>query len=128
MTDRDETLDAELLIKRFRRAASIVLAGNREIGDRVTRIGEELDSIRERSLVLQEQVVEERSERMNQRLFVLAIISAVFLPLGFVTGLFGVNLGGMPGAASPIAFTALCVGMTVVTLGLLLLFRRMRWL
>lgn len=100
----------------------------REIGDRVTRIGEELDAIRERSLVLQEQVVEERAERMNQRLFVLAIISAVFLPLGFVTGLFGVNLGGMPGAASPLGFTILCVIMGAVTAGLLLLFRRMRWL
>ena len=100
----------------------------REIADRVTRIGEELDSIRERSLVLQEQVIEERSERMNQRLFVLAIISAVFLPLGFVTGLFGVNLGGMPGAGDPLAFTFLCTAMLVVTGGLLFLFRKMRWL
>ena len=65
---------------------------------------------------------------MNQRLFVLAIISAVFLPLGFVTGLFGVNLGGMPGAASPLGFTILCVIMGAVTAGLLFLFRRMRWL
>lgn len=100
----------------------------REIGDRVTRIGEELDSIRERSLVLQEQVLEERGERMNQRLFVLAIISAVFLPLGFVTGLFGVNLGGMPGSGSQIGFAALCVGMTVLVAALLVLFRRVRWL
>lgn len=100
----------------------------REVSDRVTRIGEELDSIRERSIVLQEQIVEERAERMNQRLFVLAIISAVFLPLGFVTGLFGVNLGGMPGAASPTAFTALCLGMVTLTGLLLVVFRKMRWL
>lgn len=99
-----------------------------EVGDRVTRIGEELDAIRERSLVLQEQVLEERGERMNQRLFVLAIISAVFLPLGFVTGLFGVNLGGMPGSGSQIGFAALCVGMTVLVAALLVLFRRVRWL
>ena len=100
----------------------------RQIADRVTRIGEELDTIRERSLVLQEQLVEERAERMNQRLFVLSIISAVFLPLGFVTGLFGVNIGGMPGVESPLAFTLLCLGMLGLSAGLIALFRGMRWL
>ncbi|WP_300381976.1 zinc transporter ZntB [Henriciella sp.] len=100
----------------------------REIADRVTRIGEELDTIRERSTVLQEQLIEERSERMNQRLFVLSIISAVFLPLGFVTGLFGVNVGGMPGVESPLAFAILCFGMLGLSAGLIVLFRGMRWL
>ena len=100
----------------------------REVADRVTRIGEELDTIRDRSTVLQEQIIEERAERMNQRLFVLSIISAVFLPLGFVTGLFGVNVGGMPGTGSPVAFTLLCLGMVALSGGLIVLFRRMRWL
>lgn len=100
----------------------------REVADRVTRIGEELDTIRDRSGVMQEQIIEERSERMNQRLFVLSIISAVFLPLGFVTGLFGVNVGGMPGTASSLAFTLLCICMLVLSTGLIVLFRRMRWL
>ncbi|MEM5517756.1 zinc transporter ZntB [Henriciella sp. AS95] len=100
----------------------------REIADRVTRIGEELDNIRDRSTMLQEQIVEDRADRMNQRLFVLSIISAIFLPLGFVTGLFGVNLGGMPGTASPVAFTLLCFGMSGLALLLVLLLHRMRWL
>lgn len=100
----------------------------REIADRGTRIGEELDTIRDRTTVLQEQIIEQRSERMNQRLFVLSIISAVFLPLGFVTGLFGVNVGGMPGVNSPLAFTVLCLGMVTLSTILIFLFRKMRWL
>lgn len=100
----------------------------REIADRVTRIGEELDSIRERSIVLQEQILEERAERTNQRLFVLAIISSVFLPLSFVTGLFGVNLGGLPGASDPLAFTVLCAVMASLAGLLLLILHKMRWL
>lgn len=100
----------------------------REIADRVTRIGEELDTIRDRSTVLQEQIIEQRAERMNQRLFVLSIISAVFLPLGFVTGLFGVNVGGMPGVNSSLAFTLLCLGMATLSTVLIFLFRKMRWL
>lgn len=100
----------------------------RETADRVTRIGEELDNIRDRSSVLQEQIVEERAETMNQRLFVLSIISAIFLPLGFVTGLFGVNVGGMPGTNSATAFSLLCLGMLGLTGLLLLALRKMDWL
>jgi zinc transporter len=73
----------------------------REIQDITTRLAEDLDLARERAVVIQEQIVEQRAEAMNQRLFVLAIISAVFLPLGFFTGLFGVNIGGMPRRRKP---------------------------
>jgi zinc transporter len=69
----------------------------RDTHDAIIRVAEDLDLIRERALLLQVRLVEERAEAMNDRLFVLAIISAVFLPQGFVTGLFGVNIGGMPG-------------------------------
>lgn len=100
----------------------------RETQDTIYRLSEQLDMVRERALVLQEQIVELRAEAMNQRLFVLAIISAVFLPLGFVTGLFGVNVGGMPGVGSPLAFTLLCGAMAVLVVILLLLFKRMKWL
>lgn len=100
----------------------------RETQDTIYRLSEQLDLIRERALVLQEQIVELRAEAMNQRLFVLAIISAVFLPLGFVTGLFGVNLGGMPGVNSPVAFSILCLS-TLALVGILIaLFKKMRWL
>ncbi len=100
----------------------------REIADQVTRVGEELDAIRDRLVVLQEQVIEERAERMNQRLFVLAILSAIFLPLSFVTGLFGVNIGGMPGVESPMAFAILCLSMLGLTGLLIWILRRMNWL
>lgn len=100
----------------------------RETQDVVFRLSEQLDMVRERAVVLQEQIVELRGEAMNQRLFVLAIISAVFLPLGFVTGLFGVNVGGMPGVDSPLAFSILCGAMVMLVGVLFYLFKRMKWL
>lgn len=99
----------------------------RETQDRIIRLAEHLDVIRERAQGLQEQIAELRADAMNQRLFALAIVSAIFLPLGFVTGLFGVNLGGVPGTGSPLAFTLLCAGMIALTAGLLYWFRRMDW-
>ncbi|MCR9193396.1 MAG: zinc transporter ZntB [Hyphomonas sp.] len=100
----------------------------RDVQDVTTRLAEDLDLARERAVVIQEQIVEQRSEAMNQRLFVLAIISAIFLPLGFFTGLFGVNIGGMPGVDSPFAFALFCFALGVVTAGLLYLFRKADWL
>jgi zinc transporter len=100
----------------------------REIQEITTRLAEDLDLARERAVVIQEQIVEQRAEAMNQRLFVLAIISAVFLPLGFFTGLFGVNIGGMPGVDSPYAFALFCAALVALTGGLLYLFRKADWL
>ena len=100
----------------------------RESADRVTRLSEELDTIRERSTVLQEQIMEERSDLMNQRLFVLSILSAIFLPISFVTGLFGVNIAGMPGMNNPAAFTLLVGGLFLTSVLMLLVFRWRRWI
>ncbi|KCZ65996.1 hypothetical protein L53_01395 [Hyphomonas sp. L-53-1-40] len=100
----------------------------RESADRVTRLAEELDTIRDRCTVLQEQVIEERAEVMNQRLFVLSILSAVFLPISFVTGLFGVNVGGMPGVQSTGAFAILVGALAVATILMLAIFRWRRWI
>ncbi|MCR9269386.1 MAG: zinc transporter ZntB [Hyphomonadaceae bacterium] len=100
----------------------------REIQDVTTRLSEDLDLVRERAVVIQEQIVEQRGEAMNQRLFVLAIISAVFLPLGFFTGLFGVNIGGMPGVESAYAFAIFCAALVGLTAGLMYLFKKADWL
>ena len=100
----------------------------REAQDSTTRFAEELDLARERAVVVQEQIVEQRSEAMNQRLFVLAIISAVFLPLGFLTGLFGINIGGMPGVDSPYGFSIFLGFLVAVTAGLFGLFKWLKWM
>ena len=46
------------------------------------------------------------SNQINQRMYVLPVVAVVFLPLGFLTGLLGVNVGGVPGAESPYGFVA----------------------
>ena len=65
---------------------------------------------------------------MNKTMYMLSIVAAVFLPLSFLTGLLGINVGGMPGVGSGSAFWV-----TVVLLGLLmgvqfLVFRKLKWL
>jgi zinc transporter len=100
----------------------------REASDRVTRFVEELDSVRERCAILHDQLADKRAEEMNRNMFILSIIAAIFLPLGFLTGLLGVNVGGIPGSDNPYAFTALCIIMVLISIGITLLFKKMKWL
>lgn len=76
----------------------------REAADRVTRLCEELDSLRERAQVLQDSVNHRRSDAMNRQMLVLSVVAAVFLPLGLLTGLLGINVGGIPLADDPAGF------------------------
>ncbi|GJL95544.1 MAG: zinc transporter ZntB [Hyphococcus sp.] len=100
----------------------------RETSDRVTRMTEEIDAARERAMVLQDQLTDQRAEEMNRNMMILSVAAAVFLPLGFLTGLFGINVGGMPGVDNPMAFWFVCLGCLIIGVGLGLLFKAMKWL
>jgi len=84
--------------------------------------------VRERAALAQEELQGLVSEQINERMYVLSLVAAIFLPLGFFTGLMGINVGGMPGVESSDAFwvvVALCV---VVMLVLAVVFRYKKWL
>lgn len=100
----------------------------REIADHVTRLTEEIDAARERAMVLQDQLTDQRAEEMNRNMMILSIVAAIFLPLGFLTGLFGINVGGMPGVDDPGAFWLVALACAVVAAALILLFKAMDWL
>jgi zinc transporter len=95
--------------------------------DKFTHLLETLDLMRERVLVLQEQFMAYISHQQNSRLYLLAIISAIFLPLTFLSGLLGMNVGGLPGIDSSYAFWGVTGFCLVVTVTLLLWFKRSRW-
>ena len=75
-----------------------------EAQDALTRHIEDLDSIRDRSQVVKDELMNSLSDKLNRNLYLLSVITAVFLPLGFLTGLFGINIGGMPGVDNSHAF------------------------
>jgi zinc transporter len=100
----------------------------REVADRTTRCVEDLDSARDRAAVTQDELNSRLSERMNKTMYVLSIVAGIFLPLGLLTGLLGINVGGMPGVESPVAFTIVCVILVVLAGFQWYLFKRKRWL
>ncbi|GKY87174.1 zinc transporter ZntB [Sinisalibacter aestuarii] len=100
----------------------------REATERVTRLAEELDAIRDRAQVVHDMVMDLRSEAMNRQMLLLSVVSAIFLPLGFLTGLLGINVGGMPGAQNPWAFWIVVALLVALAGGLFWLFRKLGFL
>ena len=56
----------------------------------------EIVELRDRSRLLQEEIMLKGSEQTNRSLHVLAIVTTVFLPATLVTGVFGMNVAGLP--------------------------------
>lgn len=100
----------------------------REVADSTMRYVEDLDMVREKAIVIQEELMSGLSEQMDKRMYVLSIVAAIFLPLGFFTGLLGINVGGIPGADYKGAFVIFCVLLSVVVVLQLWLFKKMKWM
>lgn len=100
----------------------------REVADNTMRYIEDLDAAREKAIVIQEELMSSISEQMDKRMYVLSIISAVFLPLGFLTGLLGVNVGGIPGAENKGAFLVFCLMLAAVVVTQFVFFKKMKWM
>jgi zinc transporter len=99
----------------------------REMYDRMVRLVEDLDAVRERATVIQEELVGRLSDQLNQRIYLLSITAALFLPLGFLTGLLGINVGGIPGAENPAAFWVFCGLLALLLTGQIAFFVRSKW-
>jgi len=93
----------------------------------IVRYVEELDAIRERAQIVKDELANMIADRLNKNTYVLSVIAAIFLPLGFLTGLLGVNIGGIPGVDSPIAFVLFCVFLTVLVAVQVIIFRKLKW-
>lgn len=100
----------------------------REITDRTTRYIEDLDEIRERSVIIQDELINELTVSMNKKIYVLTVIAGIIMPLSFATGLLGINVGGMPLAESKDGFWLISGGLAILGIIEFFLFRWLKWI
>jgi len=101
----------------------------RETSDRTMRYVEDLDAIRERAAVIQDEVANRVSESINKNMYMLAIVATILLPLGFITGLLGINVDGLPGSKdTPWAFMAVAAFLALLVVIEVVLMKRLKWL
>ena len=111
---------ARLVTERSPLIDDLVRMQLRELTDRMTRYIEDLDAARERAAVTHEELLNRLAELTNRRMYLLTTIAAIFLPLSFITGLLGINVGGIPGAGNSRAF--------LVVVGLLAVISAVQWI
>lgn len=95
--------------------------------DRLRRYLDDLDISKESALVLQDDLRARAIANTDRTSYLLTIVAAIFLPLGFVTGLLGINVGGMPGMEDPHAFWIVVGLCCLILLMQLVLFWRWKW-
>lgn len=100
----------------------------REEADRIARYVEDLDLARERAILLHEEHQAVIAQQQNSRMYVLSIVAAIFLPLTFVTGLLGMNVGGLPGVDSKLGFIGSVAVMAVCAVIAALVLRWKKWM
>lgn len=95
--------------------------------ERIMRNIDELEEMRDKLTIIKEEVQTILSERLNRNTYVLSIVAAIFLPLGFLTGLLGINIAGIPGADYPLAFWVFCTGLVIIVALQIYIMRKNKW-
>ena len=90
--------------------------------ERLDVLGHDLDLVQDRARLLQDELANKQAERTNRNLYILSIVTTVFLPITLITGVFGMNVGGLPGVQSNEGFAGvmlLMLATVIVSLCLL---------
>lgn len=95
--------------------------------DRIMRYVEDLDTVRERAQIIKDELTNALADKMNRNMYMLSVVAAIFLPLGFLTGLLGINIAGIPGADYPYAFWVFMAMMIGVVMCQIAVFKKLKW-
>ncbi len=100
----------------------------RDLYDHTIQIIETIEMLREMLSGMIEIYLSTLSNRMNEVMKFLTVIGTIFIPLTFITGLYGMNFDIMPELRWKYGYVIILGGMGALAIGMLLFFRRKKWL
>ena len=100
----------------------------RDLYDHLVQASERIDMYRDLLAGVQEMYLARVSNRTGTVMKIIAVLSSVFLPLNFITGVFGMNFDFLPLLHSHWGVAAAFASMLAVTGAMLWYFRRRRWI
>jgi magnesium transporter len=100
----------------------------RDVYDHVVQIVDTVETLREMVSASLDIYLSSVSYRLNAVMRVLTVITTIFMPLGFIASIYGMNFEYMPELRSPWGYPLVLGVMAAVGVGMLILFRKKRWL
>ncbi|MEJ1221959.1 magnesium/cobalt transporter CorA [Sediminicola sp. 1XM1-17] len=100
----------------------------KDLMDHCLEINESLQIYREMSMSLLEMYMSNVSNKMNEVMKVLTIMASIFIPLTFIAGIYGMNFSYMPELQWKYGYFAVWAVMLTLFIGMLIFFKRKRWL
>jgi len=100
----------------------------RNVHDHTVQVIETLESLRDITSGMMDLYLSSVSNRMNEIMKVLTIFSALFIPLTFIAGVYGMNLKNIPEYKWDYSYLAFWIVSIIVSITMLLYFRRKKWL
>lgn len=99
-----------------------------DIYDHLSKVLDSIETFRDSMTSLLELQINMKSDRMNEIMKTLTIISSIFLPLTFLVGVYGMNFRVMPELDWPYGYAAVWIVMLIVSLGLWWYYKKKKWL
>jgi magnesium transporter len=100
----------------------------RDVQDHTLRVIDTIETYRDMNATLVEMYMSGASHRLNEVMRVLTVIATIFIPLTFMVGVYGMNFDVLPELHWWWAYPALWLAMMAVAGGMLVFFRRRRWI
>jgi magnesium transporter len=100
----------------------------RDVYDHTIQVIENIETFRDMSASLLETYLSSLSNKLNEVIKLLTIISTIFIPLTFLAGLYGMNFRFMPELESTWGYPAVLVLMLMVVVTMMVYFRRKEWI
>lgn len=99
----------------------------RDVQDHLIQLIDNIETYREWNVELKDIYLSTLSNKMNQIMKVLTIISTIFIPLTFIVGVYGMNFENMPELKMQNAYFFVWLLMVVIFIAMVIFFRRKRW-
>lgn len=100
----------------------------RDVYDHVIQTIDTIETLREMITGVLDIYLSSTTYRLNEVIKVLTIIATIFMPLTFIVGVYGMNFEFMPELHSKWGYPLVLLGMAAVATGMLVFFKRKKWL
>lgn len=100
----------------------------RDLQDHSIRIIDSIETYRDLLSGIMDVHYSNTSNKMNEVMKVLTIMSSIFIPVTFVAGVYGMNFEFMPELKSPYGYIGTWIVMILMMLGQIVFFKKKKWL